>query len=66
MAISKSNFIAKFKYHWVGFNIHKEFLQKSLEKANEELSDTDIDSLTISLTNMREQIEIVENYMAEQ
>lgn len=65
MAITKSNFIAKFKHHWSGFNTHKEFLREVVDKADEQLNEHDIDSLKISLNNMKEQLEMVENFIAE-
>ena len=65
MSISKTNFIAKFKHHWSGFNIHKEFLRDAVDSAGEQLNEHDIDRLKISLNNMKEQLEMVENFIAE-
>jgi hypothetical protein len=65
MPVSKSNFIRMFKHHWAGFNVHKEFLRDTIYQASETLTDHDIDKINISLKNMKEQFEELENYVSE-
>ncbi|SGZ03526.1 hypothetical protein [Moritella viscosa] len=66
MAISKQNFITIFKHNWHGFNVHKDFLKKDVEAiSSDNLTERDISRLQVSLNNMRQQIENVENYISE-
>lgn len=65
VVISKSNFIAKFKFHWSGFNTHKSFLRQTVDNANEQLQSHEIDSIKISLVNMKEQLDAVEKFLSE-
>ncbi|MGR6779832.1 hypothetical protein [Moritella viscosa] len=66
MAISKTNFLLIFKHNWTGFNVHKDFLKKDFDAiSSDNLTESDIRRLKVSLNNMRESIENVEKYISE-
>lgn len=64
MKLFKANLIRICQHHFTGFNTHKEFLCKAINKAGDELSVHEIDSFKVSLNNMKEQIQEIETYIS--
>lgn len=64
MKLFKQNVIRICKHHFAGFNTHKEFLCKAINTAGDQLSVHDVDSIKISLNNMKEQIHEIETYIS--